>query len=87
MGERFENILVIGDGGWGTALAVLLAEKGCRVHQWSAFPEYAKEVQRTRLNKKFVADEQKKLEILAAGTGNSPLGILRKLRDLDDDLR
>ena len=54
MGERFENILVIGDGGWGTALAVLLAEKGCRVYQWSAFPEYAKEVQRTRLNKKFL---------------------------------
>ncbi|NLA47448.1 MAG: hypothetical protein GX866_07940, partial [Firmicutes bacterium] len=25
---------VVGAGGWGTALAVLLADKGCRVSFW-----------------------------------------------------
>jgi len=54
MGGHYENILVIGDGGWGTALALLLAGKGCRVLQWSAFPEYGKEVQRSRVNSKFL---------------------------------
>ena len=56
MAERFEKILVIGDGGWGTALAVLLAQKGCDVHLWSAFPEYAAEVHRARENKKFLPE-------------------------------
>ncbi len=56
MTNRFKKILVIGDGGWGTALAILLAQKGCDVYQWSAFPEYAAEVQRTRENKKFLPD-------------------------------
>jgi len=46
-----------------------------------------KDAYETRLNKKFVSDEQKKLEILAAAMGESPLAILRKLRDLDDDIR
>ncbi len=54
MSARYENILVIGDGGWGTALALVLAGNGCKIHQWSAFPEYAREVQRTRTNKKFL---------------------------------
>ena len=29
------NITVLGSGGWGTALAVLLAEKGEQVSLWS----------------------------------------------------
>ncbi len=51
---NFRNILVIGDGGWGTALAILLHGQGCRVTLWSAFPEYAEEVRRTRENRKFL---------------------------------
>ncbi len=54
MTNRFQKILVIGDGGWGTALSVLLTQKDRDVHQWSAFPEYASEMQRTRENKKFL---------------------------------
>lgn len=33
------NVTVIGDGGWGTALALLLHENGHRVTVWGAFPE------------------------------------------------
>lgn len=34
-----ERVAVIGDGGWGTALAALLAERGCRVSVWGCFPD------------------------------------------------
>jgi DNA-binding NtrC family response regulator len=37
-----------------------------------------------RLKKKFAADDAKMSEILSARMGESPLGILRKLRELDD---
>lgn len=46
--------LVIGDGGWGTALALLLARNGMRVHLWSAFPDHAQELRNTRENKRFL---------------------------------
>jgi len=50
----FKSILVIGDGGWGTALSILLRRRGCGVTLWSAFPKYAAEVQRTRENRKYL---------------------------------
>ena len=42
--------MVLGDGGWGTTLAILLYNKGVSVTLWSAFPRYAKRVERTRRN-------------------------------------
>lgn len=48
------NILVIGDGAWGTTLASLLSRKGNAVTLWGAFPAYAAEVARTRENVKFL---------------------------------
>ena len=48
------HILVIGDGAWGTTLAILLSRKGHDVALWSAFPDYAAEVARTRENRKFL---------------------------------
>ncbi|MDD5060623.1 MAG: glycerol-3-phosphate dehydrogenase, partial [Candidatus Omnitrophica bacterium] len=42
------NIAVIGDGGWGTTLAILLSNKGCCVTLWGAFPDYAEEIKRSR---------------------------------------
>jgi glycerol-3-phosphate dehydrogenase (NAD(P)+) len=48
------KILVIGDGGWGTALSIMLNAKGCNVTLWSAFPDYAAEMTRTRENRKFL---------------------------------
>ncbi|MDD5085775.1 MAG: glycerol-3-phosphate dehydrogenase, partial [Candidatus Omnitrophica bacterium] len=35
------NVTVLGDGGWGTTLAILLSRRGKNVTLWSAFPEYA----------------------------------------------
>ncbi len=46
--------LVIGDGSWGTTLALLLARKGMRVHLWSAFQEHAEELRKSRENKRFL---------------------------------
>ncbi len=47
-------ISVIGDGGWGTTLAVLLAEKGYAVCLWGAFADYSAKVSSTRINEKFL---------------------------------
>ncbi len=55
MRTSFKNISVIGDGGWGTTLAIHLAKKGLSVTLWSAFAPYAQQMQRTRQNPKFLA--------------------------------
>ena len=49
--------------------------------------ETLKEAYETRLKKKFAADEEKMRRILAAETSESPLLILRTLRELDDGER
>lgn len=48
------KITVLGDGGWGTSLALLLSRKGAAVTLWGAFPDYVEEVSRTRRNRKFL---------------------------------
>ena len=48
--EKAMKIAVIGDGGWGTANALLLAGYGHDVTLWGAFPEYIEEMKRTRRN-------------------------------------
>ncbi len=48
------KITVIGDGGWGTCLAVHLANRGHEVVLWGAFPQYVAEMQRKRENPKFL---------------------------------
>ncbi|MBN1912941.1 MAG: NAD(P)-dependent glycerol-3-phosphate dehydrogenase [Candidatus Omnitrophica bacterium] len=48
------KIAVLGDGGWGTTLAVLLCRKGYSVCLWSAFASYARYLNRNRVNKKFL---------------------------------
>ena len=45
---------VIGDGGWGTANAMLLCGYGHDVTVWGAFPDYIGEQKRTRRNEKFL---------------------------------
>lgn len=54
MNTNKPNILVLGDGGWGTALAMLLHHNGCRVTLWSKFPAYARLMHKTRQNPKFL---------------------------------
>jgi len=49
--------------------------------------EVLKEAYETRLKKKFSADEEKMARIASLAAGESPLGILRKLRELDDERR
>lgn len=47
-------VTVIGDGGWGTCLAVNLSKSGNDVRLWGAFPDYVKETDRRRENVKFL---------------------------------
>lgn len=51
---NIKNIGIIGDGGWGTTLAVLLSKKGFNVALWGAFPDYIEEVRQARENVKFL---------------------------------
>lgn len=48
------KICVIGDGGWGTANALLLAGYGHEVTLWGAFPDYVAEMKKTRRNDRFL---------------------------------
>lgn len=48
------KIAVLGDGGWGTTLALLVAQKKCRVSLWGVFPDYVEEMRRKRENVKFL---------------------------------
>lgn len=49
-----KKITVIGDGGWGTTLAILLDSKGHKVSLWGAFAEYTAKIKRSRENVKFL---------------------------------
>lgn len=49
-----DNITILGDGGWGTTLAVLMSRKGYKVRLWGAFPDYVAELCTKRENYKFL---------------------------------
>ncbi|MFH1191817.1 MAG: NAD(P)H-dependent glycerol-3-phosphate dehydrogenase [Candidatus Omnitrophota bacterium] len=48
------RVAILGDGGWGTTLAVLLSNKGYAVTLWGAFADYTKTMIKTRYNSKFL---------------------------------
>ncbi|GJQ58400.1 MAG: glycerol-3-phosphate dehydrogenase [NAD(P)+] [Candidatus Scalindua sp.] len=48
------KISVLGTGGWGTALAILLHEKGHRVTLWGATPDYVDLLRQKRENSKYL---------------------------------
>ncbi len=54
MKRMIKSISIIGDGGWGTTLAIHLAKKGHKVCLWGAFPEQVALTARTRENAKFL---------------------------------
>ncbi len=55
MTKKQYRVSVLGDGGWGTALACVSERKGNETLLWSVFPEYAAEMAKTRENKKFLS--------------------------------
>ena len=54
MTEERARVAVVGDGGWGTALARLLVLKGCEVWLWGAFPNYTARMREAGENFKFL---------------------------------
>lgn len=48
------KLMVLGSGGWGTALAVLLHHNGHDVTMWTFFPEEAERLARERTNEKLL---------------------------------
>ncbi|MCA9401640.1 MAG: NAD(P)-dependent glycerol-3-phosphate dehydrogenase [Candidatus Omnitrophica bacterium] len=49
-----KTIGVIGDGGWGTTLALHCARNGHSVTLWGPFPDYVKRMQKARVNPTFL---------------------------------
>lgn len=60
------NIAILGDGGWGTTLAVLLQRKGFAVTLWGAFADYVAYLNKKRINSKFLPGVKipKEIEIM-----------------------
>jgi glycerol-3-phosphate dehydrogenase (NAD(P)+) len=50
----YKEITILGDGGWGTTLAILLDKKGFRVTLWSPFAAYARLLDSKRVNPNFL---------------------------------
>jgi glycerol-3-phosphate dehydrogenase (NAD(P)+) len=48
------NITIIGDGGWGTAIGLLLNSYGHSVTLWGPFPEYLDELRAQRENTRYL---------------------------------
>ncbi|MCM8770654.1 MAG: NAD(P)-dependent glycerol-3-phosphate dehydrogenase [Candidatus Omnitrophica bacterium] len=49
-----KKIAVLGDGGWGTTLAIHLYNKGYAVSLWGAFADYVAYLDKKRINTKFL---------------------------------
>lgn len=52
--ENKPAITILGDGGWGTTLAILLLKKGFRVTLWGAFPKDIASIEKNGINQKFL---------------------------------
>src|SRR5262245_23525808 len=48
------RVAVVGDGGWGTTLAMVLHQAGHAVALWAHDAEYARDLARTRANPRFL---------------------------------
>lgn len=76
----YRRITVLGDGGWGTALAITALKAGARVTVWGAFPDYVAEQARTRENPRFlpgvrIPDEIRYDADLAAAVADADLAL------------
>ncbi len=55
---------VIGDGAWGTALALALLHNGHQVSLWGTFPDYLEQLARERENRRFLPGVKLPAELL-----------------------
>mgnify|MGYP003888951295 CR=1 FL=1 len=66
MSKRAPRVLFIGDGSWGTALAVILAKNDVPTTLWSAFPEQAADLAEHRENRPFLPLNERDLTLANA---------------------
>lgn len=52
--RAIKRITILGDGSWGTTLAVLLAKKGYEIKLWGAFEDNIAKASKARVNQKFL---------------------------------
>lgn len=52
--DKINKISIIGAGSWGTTLAILLGEKGYKIHLWARRKDLADEINRTNENKQYL---------------------------------
>ncbi len=52
--QSMRRIVVVGDGGWGTAMSMVLAGTGHEVGIWSYDPDYAELMRATRTNPRYL---------------------------------
>lgn len=93
------RISILGDGGWGTTLAILLHNKGFKVSLWGAFKDYVSYLDRKRVNIKFLPQIKIPKGIEITADLNSAIyakgiiilaipsqylrGVLKKIKELD----
>ncbi|MGD8278120.1 MAG: response regulator [Gemmatimonadota bacterium] len=87
--HRFLEVIIL-TGHGSLESAVELTKQGAfsylpKPYELDKLIEVLKDAFQERLRKKFEADRVRTEKIVAMATGESPLGILRRLRELDDD--
>ena len=88
--EFLEAIILTGHGSLDSA--VELTKLGAfsylpKPYELEKLIQVLQDAYQTRLEKKFASDQDMIEKIMAMARGESPLGILRKLRELDDERR
>lgn len=69
-----ERVTILGDGGWGTALAIVLSDHGADVRLWGHDANYCAEMQRTRRNPKFLPGVDLPESVAVTGDLKTALG-------------
>ncbi len=69
MSDAFKTVGVLGNGGWGTALAIVSLRNGAETRQWGIEDEYVAECAKKRTNPRYLAGVELPDELLL--TSNS----------------